>query len=168
MATNTQRNAVGAKIHYGFWLTVCCLPRYHFPYNLNYDIEQCNVLDVALIWRCLCVSIVCSTAWLDIFIQAVLSPLRSFYPIKFISSNIWIWHQRHIVRTERFTFLSFGCGSRFFLLQRHLFLAMAMFCIIFIEKRVFPFELLMFAALHHVIFVIFFSLLQSVYCFVRR
>lgn len=73
----------------------------------------------------------------------------SFYPIKFIQSNTWIWHQNTLRQMTRFTFcLPFGC----FRTPYH-FVISFMRCAFFpsIEdnksklNRVFPFELLMFA-----------------------
>lgn len=57
-------------------------------------------------------------------------PLGSFYPIKFIRSNTWIWHQSHIV--NRTIYISaFGWCEPFF--QRHPFPTMTMCCWFFVQ-----------------------------------
>lgn len=140
-------------------------PRHHFPYNLNYDIEQCNCymsLSYGVVGRQSLVfsfSLLCST----LFIHTILFPLGSFYPIKFIRRNIWIWHQRHIVNRTIYIFVFLDVEASLFFVRSVYLQRWMLLHTLFrsFEDRVFPFELLMFAAIMSILYIF---LVRALFC----
>lgn len=96
----------------------------HSIYNLSYGIEQCTVYMSLSYGVNIDVIVVVVVVLRQSFSQSLFSccfrlrllslassfPLGSFYPIKFIRSNIWIWHQRHIVNCTIYILDIWLCG----------------------------------------------------------